>query len=160
VRLLNVFEGVDKDINEIVEDVIRGKSAPFYRYYRQQLGEAIMEREQGQWKISNLLDFEEKYFPKNNENREMPAFLETAKRFVSVLGETADKIKSASASRDPVSLATKKIPPQEEQIMNSFKKIMVLLQTASDDLSTVTELPSRIRKHERITLEGKLKVQK
>jgi hypothetical protein len=152
VRLLNVFEGVDKDINDIVEDVIRDKSAPFYRYYRQQLGEAIMEREQGQWKISNLLDFEEKYFPKNNENRKLPAFLETAKKFVSVLGQTVDKINSAGASRDSVSLATEKIPPQEEQIMNSFKEIMVLLQMASDDLSIVTGLPSRIPEHERITL--------
>lgn len=101
------------------------------------------------------MDFEEKYFPKNNENTKLPAFLETAKRFVSVLEETADKIKSADASRDSVLLTTKKIPTQEEQIMNSLKEIMVLHQMASDDLSIVTGLPSRIPVHERITLKDK-----
>jgi hypothetical protein len=155
VRLLNFLEDIDRGINDIVEVVPLDKCVPLYRYYRQQLGEAIIEREQEQWTISKLLDFEEKYFPKNNENRKLPDFLETAKKFISILGETVTKSKLTGNSADSPSLGMKRMKPEEKKIMSTFEEIMDKLQSASDDLSRVTGLPSGIPKNKRITLKEK-----
>jgi hypothetical protein len=149
VRLLNMFEGIDEDIDNLVEEVLDDKGVPFHRYHRQQLGEAVMERELGQWKISKLLDFEDRYFPKKNGNRNLPDFLEAAKKFILALGESAEKMRPASVSRAPEAVDTKKIDP-EVQTTKTFEEIMEMLQLVSDELSIVTGLPPRMPKDETI----------
>jgi hypothetical protein len=150
VRLQNHFEGIDGIINDIVEDVIskEGTMYHFYRNHRQQLGEAAMERESGQWKVSKLLDFLENYGEKSKGR--LPDFFTTATRFSLTLGETAIRMKPASVSIDPGHFKTRKMEPEAEQkIMNAFAAIMMRLEKASDDLSEITGLPSGIPHNKR-----------
>jgi hypothetical protein len=149
-RLLNQFEAVDSIINDIVVNMLPKDSVHFYRYHREQLGEAMMERELGRWNIRKFLDFEEKYFHKNNEDRKLPEFLERAMYFFDVLAVTTENEDLLSAYRDHESPDKNEMTPDK---VSPFKKLMAMLQIISDDLSDVTQLPSTIPQDKRITVK-------
>lgn len=104
VHLQNQFEAIDKIIDETTN---QPNGIKFYRYDRLQLGEAVMEREDGQWRISKLLDFRRHYY--SNPNPKLPDFLETAKEFVlaeslDTFGRIMDEIQVISRNISKVTL--------------------------------------------------------
>jgi hypothetical protein len=113
VYIQNKFEAVDKIIDDSTNQL---DGTNFYRYYRLQLGEAVMEREDGQWIISKLLDFRSRYY--TNSNVHLPDFLEYAKEFVmaeklNTFGLIMDQIQAISHSISKVTRLPSSIRPSK-----------------------------------------------